>query len=264
MNTPTADATDSDILAWLQAEYDAPFVGWDFSYVNNRRVTIGGEHWRYEDIVASHLSGAIRLLDISTGGGELIASILNRTQFQGEVVATEGHAPNIDVAARTLRKYRARVVAQTDPVQLPLENNGFDVITNRHGAYSPDETFRVLAPDGIHITQQVGEDTNRELVDLLNCPRAMFDDPGSATAAQHAFEAAGFRALKTEEARFVTRYLDVGALVYYLKAIPWEAEGFSIDGCAASLLKLHRELSAGKRMLDLTFHLYLLVLQKPN
>ena len=32
--------TDEEVLAWLNAEYAAPFAGWDFSYLRDRRYDV--------------------------------------------------------------------------------------------------------------------------------------------------------------------------------------------------------------------------------
>jgi hypothetical protein len=60
------------------------------------------------------------------------------------------------------------------------------------------------------------------------------------------------------DAVFETHYADVGALTYYLKAIPWEAVGFSVAACADRLVALHRRLGAGDAIV-LTFDTYLVV-----
>ena len=51
--------------------------------------------------------------------------------------------------------------------RLPFENECFDIITNRHGDYDVNEIKRVLKKGGIFLTQQVGAQNDRELVELL-------------------------------------------------------------------------------------------------
>ena len=50
---------------------------------------------------------------------------------------------------------------------LPFHNDEFDIVINRHGNYVPAELHRILKPGGIFITEQVGEDNERDLVELL-------------------------------------------------------------------------------------------------
>ena len=40
-------------------------------------------------------------------------------------------------------------------------------------------------------------------------------------------------------------FFDVGALVYFLRAIPWVAPGFSVEGKLAALKGLQRRLDRG-------------------
>ena len=41
-------------------------------------------------------------------------------------------------------------------------------------------------------------------------------------------------------------FLDVGALVYFLKAIPWVIEDFDVERHRGVLESLHRQLQAGE------------------
>ena len=40
------------------------------------------------------------------------------------------------------------------------------------------------------------------------------------------------------------RYMDVGAIVYYLHTVPWMVRGFSVDTHLEHLLKLQAQLEA--------------------
>ena len=45
-----------------------------------------------------------------------------------------------------------------------------------------------------------------------------------------------------KEERMISRFLDVGAVVYYLKATPWESPGFDTKAHTEELLGLHRQI----------------------
>jgi hypothetical protein len=60
--------------------------------------------------------------------------------------------------------------------------------------------------------------------------------------------AAGFQVLDGQEWRGKTRYLDVGALVYDLKAIPRLVPGFSVDGHLDTLLRLQERLEKDQEL----------------
>lgn len=63
---------------YLTAEYQRPFNGWDFSYLNGRRVDMHQHHrWDYAQIVTSAMKEAQSMLDMRTGGGERLAHYLN-------------------------------------------------------------------------------------------------------------------------------------------------------------------------------------------
>ena len=43
----------------------------------------------------------------------------------------------------------------------------FDLVTNRHGKYNIQELKRILKSGGMFLTQQVGAENDRDLVELL-------------------------------------------------------------------------------------------------
>ena len=55
-------------------------------------------------------------------------------------------------------------------------------------------------------------------------------------------EDAGLRVTDAREEFPKTVFDDVGAIVYYLKAVPWQIEGFSVDDKRESLLALHESI----------------------
>ena len=75
-------------------------------------------------------------------------------------------------------------------------------------------------------------------------------------------EAAGLSVASVEEWEGSLSFTDVGAIVYYLKATPWEVPGFTVKTHLHHLLALQRRLDAGE---DLAFHaaLYLIEARKP-
>ena len=50
---------------------------------------------------------------------------------------------------------------------LPFGDYEFDIVINRHGDFNAKEIHRVLKCGGIFITEQVGAENDRELVELL-------------------------------------------------------------------------------------------------
>ena len=71
--------TDEEIVMWLEREYTESFSGWDFSYIENRRIPLGQLPWDYVALVHPYVSKADSMLDLDTGGGEILAKILAAT-----------------------------------------------------------------------------------------------------------------------------------------------------------------------------------------
>jgi hypothetical protein len=89
-----------EIRAAITEAYAAPLAGWDFAWLHGRAREIQPP-WNYGHLVLDAARDAERTLDIDTGGGEFLSRL---APFRAFVVATEGHAPNVDIAARTLAR----------------------------------------------------------------------------------------------------------------------------------------------------------------
>lgn len=121
----------------------------------------------------------------------------------------------------------------------------FDLVINRHEYSNPTELRRILSAGGLFITQQVGDRNNVELNEWL-LPDAPEDDPDEwrvETAVRQLAEA-GFRTIEAQETFPAARFMDIGAVVYYLKAVPWQVEGFSVDTFRDRLLAMHEQILA--------------------
>jgi len=245
----TMPSSHDDLRAMWIAEYNQPFVGWDFSYLAGRRVTIPAESsWDYTGSVVAALHHAHSLLDMDTGGGEFLAALPWRP---AHTYATEGYDPNVPVARQTLEPLGVEVVEAHDVAHLPFADGQFDMVINRHGAYAPHELRRVFAADGLFITQQVGSQTNRRLHELLGDTTPAGD--WHVAAAVRDLEAAGFRIIEQREVFPITRFYDVGAIVYYLKAISWEIPDFTVDRYFDRLVEIHT-LIQSDGCVDVPFH----------
>lgn len=74
-------------------------------------------------------------------------------------------------------------------------------------------------------------------------------------------EAAGLTVRRAEEWVGDAGFRDVGALVYYLHAVPWQAAGVAPERMDAELRRMHEEMAAG-RPLQLETNRFLLVAEK--
>ena len=255
---------DEQVLTWLRQEYEQTFEGWDFSYLHERRLTIGDKPWDLTSVLQDAIRASSVIIDMDTGGGEQLAELLAQVNFSGHVYATEGYPPNVPVAKDRLEPLGVEVHNVSDASSLPFDDETFDLMMNRHGAYDLIEIKRVLRPGGAFITQQVGDQTNLDIHDLLGHPKPLDNEPGDLFSARSAVEKADLRVVYVGEAYPITRYMDVGALVYYLKCIPWTVPDFSVERYADQLLALHQRVSVTGEPIDIGFHLYMLAVQKPG
>src|SRR4051794_14232223 len=88
----------------------APIDGWDFSWLDGR-ATEERPPWGYARHLAERADRASRMVDLQSGGGEVLAELVERPAL---LVATEGWWPNVVVAAHRLGPLGAHVVATDD------------------------------------------------------------------------------------------------------------------------------------------------------
>jgi SAM-dependent methyltransferase len=242
--------------AWKTDEQHT-FSGWDFSHLAGRWSS-DPVPCTYGSIIREELKPADNLLDMGTGGGEFVATLGHP---YAKTSVTEGWAPNIAVLRERMVPLGIALGAVDDDDQLPFPDAAFDFVTNRHESYDPAEVARLLRPGGLFVTQQVGSGNNRDLVTFL-LPGTPEPFPGHDLAHRRRdLEAAGLVIEQAAEAFPVTRFLDVGALVYYATVIQWEFPGFGVDGCFDRLVELHRRLESGTPLTSRE-HRFLLVARR--
>ena len=243
---------------WKSEEQIAHIHGWDFSHIHNRYEEENDLPWDYEKIVRQYLTDDVKILDYDTGGGEFLLSLNHPYE---KTAATEGYPPNVELCKETLLPLGIDFKACDDPANLPFEEESFDVILNRHGDFNAKELYRLLKKGGIFITQQVGGENDRDLVELVL--------PGTPKPFPHlhlkeqrkAFEEAGFEILQAEEAYRPIKFYDVGAFVWFARIIEWEFPGFSVDKCFEKLLEM-QNIVEEKGEVAGTTHRYLIVARK--
>ncbi|MBG0788152.1 MAG: class I SAM-dependent methyltransferase [Anaerolineaceae bacterium] len=236
---------------------DAHFEGWDFTWLEGRLVQ-EETPWNYPEIVHAHFAQAHSLLDLGTGGGELLASL---GPLPPDTHATEAYPPNQNIARQRLEPLGVTVHAIEDKPDLPFNYGQFDLVINRHEYYAPEEVYRILKPGGRFITQQVGGLDNLELNQALENEISFpFLQWGLAEALTGLYEA-GFQVSRAEKAALRSTFRDIGAVVYYLKAIPWQIEGFDPQTSHDKLVRLHNLIERQGEFVA-TAHRFLIMAQK--
>lgn len=183
--------------------------------------------WDYGIMVRKALPNSVSLLDMGTGGGEFLGSLAPLPAFTH---ATEGYAPNVPVARACLEPLGVHVHEVGDDGQLPLPDESFDLVINRHESYDPGEVRRTLRHGGRFITQQVGGRNDIGLNEMLAAPDFDFGmSHWDLPYARVELEAAGFEVIEAAQEFPFTRFWDVGAIVLYLKAVPWQIPDFAVD-----------------------------------
>jgi SAM-dependent methyltransferase len=209
--------------------------GWDFSYLTGRWLE-GSPSWDYRSLVEERMQDAKSLLDMGTGGGEFLASLRN---LPADTSATECYPPNIPIAEARLNPIDIQVYATEDDAELPFADNTFDLIINRHEAFSPEQVHRILKPSGLFITQQVGGMHCIELNHQVGNSEAPDFVDWSLGIATEGLRLAGFEIQSELEEHPITYFRDIGAIVYYLRKAPWQIPSFDTSTHRDQLLRTH-------------------------
>ena len=226
------------IDAWKHEERQ-PFAGWDFSHLDGRMVE-EQPPWSYLERAAALMRQSSALLDMGTGGGERLLAL--RAHWPEAVVVTEAYPPNVTLAGARLGPLGVGVVRV--PLRrdggMPFADGAFDLVLNRHSGLNSAEVARILAPGGVFLTQQVhglwAQDLLAEFGAVPQWPDATpaYDVPR--------LEAAGLDMENVDVWQGDLIFHDVGAIVYYLKAVPWLVPGFSVKTHMDTLMRLEGEL----------------------
>ena len=221
------------VQAWKEEEKIAYIHGWDFSHIEGRYAEDRNFPWDYSQEIRRYLQPEMKLLDIDTGGGEFLLSLGHPFE---NTAATENYPPNVTLCQNTLLPLGIDFRPGDGNGILPFPDGSFDMIIDRHGDLNPVDIHRMLKPGGYFITQQVGAENDRELVELLcgNIPLPYPDQHLSVISRQ--FREAGFVILEEGECFRPIRFFDVGALVWFARIIQWEFPGFSVDSHTRQLL----------------------------
>ena len=248
--------TNELVKCWKAEENIAHIHGWDFSRIEGR-YTEEELPWDYRQIIMEHLKPEMRILDIDTGGGEFLLSLNHPYK---NTAAMEAYSPNVELCRQTLLPLGIDF-RPGDGKKPPFEDTSFDLVINRHGDFDAREIHRILKPGGLFITQQVGAENDRELVELL-CGKTEppFSEQYLSITSQK-FRDAGFKILDAQECFPTIKFFDVGALVWFARIIQWEFPNFSVDTCMDGLLNAQNLLEQNGCIEGRT-HRFLLVAQK--
>ncbi len=214
------------LLKYKQYEDKAKMVGWNFASLKGK---IDEEElpWDYLEIVKEHLKPDMQLLDMETGGGEVLQKVKHPYRL---TTVTEGYEPNYEFCVKKLKPKGITVVKALGEEKLPFDDHSFDIVINRHGAYNIDEVKRVLKPNGIFITQQVGSYNNKPM-SLLLTPWRVFDYESFTLHTELDNFKDKFEIITQREIDVKMKYLNIEAVIFMAKIIEWEFPDFSVEKC---------------------------------
>jgi len=229
-------STDFDEL--IQDSLSIPFSGWDFSAISNRWRS-DSPSWDYPSLARFCMRGIDAMLDQDTGGGELLSSL---APFPSRTWATESYPPNIPVAISRLEPLGVKLISSYSDEAIPLPDDYLDLILNRHGSYCEKELLRLLKPGGKFLTEQVGGKNDIRLNELLQDDVDFMYSYWTKETITHQLEDAGFEINSVQEEFPISEFADIGAVVFYLRIIPWQIVGFDVDKYRPKLLKIHHDI----------------------
>ena len=230
------DSENSDeVFDLLIEEAQRPLHGWNFSYINDRVVS-EPLTWSYHTEILKHIRAVDSLLDMGTGGGEFFSLL---EPFPKKTYATEAYEPNFPIAKERLGPLGVKVVKIEEGTDLPFENESFELIINRHEEYSPKEVYRILTADGLFLTQQVGGFNDNWLREFFLNDVISDYQHWNLEFAVNELEESDFKIIQKKECFPRKRFFDVGAVVFYLHAVPWEVPDFSVEKYKDKLYELH-------------------------
>ncbi|MFE1754566.1 class I SAM-dependent methyltransferase [Streptomyces anandii] len=239
-----------------------PTDGWDFSWFEGR-ASEERPSWGYAVSLAGRLAGARAVLDVQTGGGEVLAFALDRAGHDPAaptvLAATEGWPPNVAKATALLRPRGAVVVASPEDAPLPFADGAFDLVASRHPVRPHwAEIARVLEPGGTYFAQHVGPASVFELVEFF-----LGTQPEATKNARHPdreradAEAAGLEIVRLRAERLRVEFHDIAAVVHFLRKVIWMVPGFTVEAYEPRLRALHQQIrEQGPFVAHSTRHLF--------
>ncbi len=147
------------------------------------------------------------------------------------------------IARKKLNPLGVEVVKVENDV-LKFADDYFDLIINRHESYSVEEVKRVIKNDGFFITQQVGSENCLGINRALGVKVDMGLGTWNLDFAKQQLKKNRFKLIKSFEEFPKLRFYDIGALIYYLKAVPWQVDNFTVESFKPKLKEIHKVIQS--------------------
>jgi SAM-dependent methyltransferase len=232
--------TDSELLGkWKAAERQLNLRGWDFSGIDGQW-SEPGPPWDYKAIVKAYLKDTDILLDMGTGGGEVLLTLGHPYE---NTYATEAYPPNFELCQSKLAPLGITMAQTYTDDKLPFEAETFDFIINRHESFDLSEVHRTLKPGGYFFTQQVSNENYYELMAFINDNKEMeYYERHTVEKYTEALARLGFKIIVKDEAVYPVRFYNIDAVIFVAKACVWNFPNFSVETHFEKLRTIYYEI----------------------
>jgi SAM-dependent methyltransferase len=212
----------------------ASMTGWEFAWLDGLAVA-SEPSWSYPDLARPLVRRSASVLDLDTGGGELLAEL---APLPAHTVAVESWPRNYPAARERLGPFGVPV-----RTELPAGENEFDLVLSRHGRLPAPDIARLLKPGGVVLTQQVGSDDLADLNTALGAPPPL-PRRWDAEAAVASLRAAGLRVTDVREEHPAVSFRDIAQVVHQLRTVPWQVRDFTAQRYERALARLSAVIRA--------------------
>lgn len=218
-------------------EEKSKIIGWDFSFLEGKTAD-EKIPWSYKEIIFKYLKNNDLLLDQGTAAGEFLLTL--KHPYENTWI-TEGYAPNYKLCEERLAPLGIKICNLAGDEITPFENDFFDIIINRHESYNPQEVKRILKPNGLFITQQVGSKNNQRMREIINNYSEEWDSFVLEKEIKK-FVDLGFEIVYKNEALLSCKYFTMEAVIFMAKIIAWEFHDFNVVSNYESLKRIDDEI----------------------
>jgi len=190
--------------------------GWDFSKV---KCVSEGVKWDFYKEAVQRCTSSDLLLDIGTGGGEALLTIADSALL---LVGIDRSAGMLEAAEANVKKAGRENVRllQMDADRLDFPEGFFDLVTCRQAPFNAGQVAKVLAEDGLFMTQQVSEGDKLNIVEAFGRKRQAAGDGALLRKYVAELKEAGFKEVQVFEYDATEYYETYEDLVFLLKHTP--------------------------------------------
>lgn len=167
--------------------------------------------WDYAAVVSEHVDPRSDVLDIGTGGGERLLSF---APMIGSGLGIDLD-PEMVAVATVNGRCEPKVSFRVSSHELENVSETFDVALNRHAPFSLHAVEGRLRPDGVFITQQVGERN------MGNIKRVLGQEAATVPISEDMFAGTGLTLVEFREYDVEYIVKDVESLVFWLSALDY-------------------------------------------